>query len=362
MANPVVINNGLHVDAVGGVGVTSAQMARSSMAAFVAHDGAGPRLGVFYEGTQQLIGGTSVTSPSMLVSVVPLAFAGSKATAEGVYVARNTGVIYVDVAAAPASNSRIDTVYAMQRDLHSNTSPDGLTQGEIGIITGTAAVSPTAPAAPAGAVVIGTVTVAAGVTATTNAGCTIATTCQWTAAAGASVPCRNQAERDALTAYDGLQVYRLDTHTVETYNGTAWAGLPGGTMGTPTSSSTNGTSTSGATETRDAVLGNYTFTAVAGRRYRVFVDGLVVAPGTVGDLIGARVRNGGASTPTAASTLVASTQVVMTSAGLGVTLANTFVPGAGTVTLSLFLVRASGTGIAQPQNFRELYAVDMGPA
>jgi hypothetical protein len=198
-------------------------MARSSMAAFVAHDGAGPRLGVFYEGqSQPLVGATPATSPSMAVSVLGIAFCGQKATAEGVYVARNTGVIYVDIAAAPASNSRIDVVYAMQRDLHSTTSPDGLTQGEIGVITGTAAVSPTKPAIPAGAVEIGTVQVAAGVTATSNAGCTITTTCQWTTGAGSPIPVRNQTERDALTAFDGLSVYRLDLHATDVYSNGSW--------------------------------------------------------------------------------------------------------------------------------------------
>lgn len=218
MANPVVINDSLFTAGL----VLSAQEARGGQSAFVAHDGAGPRLGVFYEGTQTLITGTATTSPSMQVSVSPLAFCGQKALAEGVYVGRSTGTVLVDVAAAPASNSRIDTVYVMQRDQNSTTSPDGVTQGEIGVVTGTAAVSPTAPAAPAGAVVIGTVQVAAGVTATTNAGCTITTTCQWTTGAGSPIPVRNATEQGALSAFDGLRVYRLDLHSEKTYNGVSF--------------------------------------------------------------------------------------------------------------------------------------------
>jgi hypothetical protein len=223
MANPVQINDGLHVEAVAGVGKTTAQEARTSQSAFVAHDGAGAVLGVFYEGTQTLITGTATTAPSMQVSVSPLAFCGQKASTEGVYIGRSVGTVLVDVAAAPGSNSRIDTVYVMQRDLNSNTSPDGLTQGEIGVVTGTPGVSPTAPAAPAGAVVIGTVQVAAGVTATTNAGCTITTTCRWTTGAGAPLPVRNVTERGALTAYAGLRVIRLDLGSAtELYAGGAW--------------------------------------------------------------------------------------------------------------------------------------------
>jgi hypothetical protein len=225
MANPVQINDGLHVEAVAGVGKTTAQEARTSQAAFVAHDGAGAVLGVFYEGTQTLITGTATTAPSMQVSVSPLAFCGQKASTEGVYIGRSVGTVLVDVAAAPGSNSRIDTVYVMQRDLNSNTSPDGLTQGEIGVVTGTPGVSPTAPAAPAGAVVIGTVQVAAGVTATTNAGCTITTTCQWTTTSGSPIPVRNTTERNAFTPYVGMRVSRLDKGAlVQVCDGPKWRG------------------------------------------------------------------------------------------------------------------------------------------
>jgi hypothetical protein len=128
----------------------------------------------------------------------------------------------VDIAAAPASNSRIDVVYAMQRDANSTTSPDGITQGEVGVITGTAAVSPTKPAIPAGAVEVVTVTVAAGVTATTNAGCTVATTCQWTTGSGAPIPVRNATERAALTPFDGLRIYRIDNGVNERSYGGVW--------------------------------------------------------------------------------------------------------------------------------------------
>jgi hypothetical protein len=178
-----------------------------------------------------------------------LAFCGQKASTEGVYVGRSPGQVFVDIAAAPASNSRIDVVYAMQRDANSTTSPDGITQGEVGVITGTAAVSPTKPAIPAGAVEVGTVTVAAGVTATTNAGCTAATTCQWTAGSGSPIPVRNSTEQTALTAYDQLAVSRLDLHSRQVYNGadSAWyprtgANIAGAGWADNTGTPFNGTS------------------------------------------------------------------------------------------------------------------------
>jgi hypothetical protein len=222
MANPVQINDGLFTAGL----VLSAQEARTGLSALVAHDGAGARLGVFYEGTQTLVTGTATTSPSMQVSVAPLAFCGQKASSEGVYVGRSPGQVFVDIAAAPASNSRIDVVYAMQRDANSTTSPDGITQGEVGVITGTAAVSPTKPAIPAGAVEVGTVQVPAGATSTTDATHppTITTTCQWTTGSGAPIPVRNATEQTALTAYDQLAVSRLDLHSRQVYNGadSAW--------------------------------------------------------------------------------------------------------------------------------------------
>jgi hypothetical protein len=74
-------------------------------------------------------------------------------------------------------------------------------------------------------VVIGTVQVAAGVTATTNAGCTITTTCQWTTGAGSPIPVRNATERNALTPSVGLRVARLDKGAlVQWCDGPKWRG------------------------------------------------------------------------------------------------------------------------------------------
>ena len=143
----------------------------------------------------------------------------------------------------------------------------------------------------------------------------------------------------------------------------------GSTMGTPVSTATNGTVTSGTTETLDAVLGTYTFTAVASRRYRAILDGALVNTTVANDWVGVRIRNGGGSTPTATSTLVAASQTSVGATGgggqPGLQVANTFVPGAGTVTLGVFVVRLIGSGvelIASAALARQLYAVDMGPA
>lgn len=134
----------------------------------------------------------------------------------------------------------------------------------------------------------------------------------------------------------------------------------------PTTTASNGTATSGTTETRDAVLGNYQFTAVAGVRYLVTLSGRGLNCSVVADRFacGLRYTVGGA-TPTSASTLIghASTWVPSVSGGNGVVsvLHNaTFIPGAGVITISAFFTRLNGTGIATPVGIVELYAQGIG--
>lgn len=148
-----------------------------------------------------------------------------------------------------------------------------------------------------------------------------------------------------------------------------WDGPPGQIMAVPVSTSSNGTASSGTTETRDAVLGNYVFTAVSGHRYEVRLNGFSCgATPVAADIFAVNIRNGGGSTPTASSTLVASQRLLIPpSPGTGplpISVAGTFAPGAGTQTLSVFTVRVSGTGTVTPYSGgttgRELYVIDLG--
>lgn len=137
-------------------------------------------------------------------------------------------------------------------------------------------------------------------------------------------------------------------------------------MAEPTATAATGTASTGTTEVRDAVLGNYQFVAVAGRRYQMFYNGLILSSDTAADIYQLRIRNGGGSTPSAASTLIATSQWKAQAAGgpgqESVPVSMTFVPGAGTVTLGAFIVRTAGAGIGTPVGTRELFAVDVGPA
>ncbi len=130
----------------------------------------------------------------------------------------------------------------------------------------------------------------------------------------------------------------------------------------------NGTVTSSGTETRDAVLGNLTFVVAAAQnttRYRIVLAGRGLNCTAAADRFTLNFRDGGASTPTAASTLVGvNFNVTFAATGSpGVAAAffgSTFVPGTGAHTISAFWIRTSGTGTATPVGACEFYAEALG--
>jgi hypothetical protein len=66
-----------------------------------------------------------------------------------------------------------------------------------------------------------------------------------------------------------------------------------GVAAAPTATASRGTASSGTTETRDAVLGDYVFTGEAGRYYQVFYNGLILSSSVAADIYQVRIRNGG---------------------------------------------------------------------
>lgn len=194
--------------------VTSASDARLAQVASLAKNGISVLTGVMYAGEQNLLSATA----TMAVQVKPLHFVGSKTAVEGAYVGANDGPFSLTLAAAPGSGTRVDKIYILQKDSNPGvTSPDATTESVIAATSG---------ALPPGAVQIGTVSIPAGTTKLTDAGVVIATTCRWLAAPGAPLPVRSATERDALTAFTGLTVARLDKDgRQEIYTGTAWRAL-----------------------------------------------------------------------------------------------------------------------------------------
>lgn len=136
----------------------------------------------------------------------------------------------------------------------------------------------------------------------------------------------------------------------------------------PTTTLSNGTSTSGATDTRDDVLGVYQWTAVSGLRYRAVLSNMNLSGTVVGDLYRVTIRyRGDATTPATTDTAVAVWQKYMNAtAGPGqetVEPTGTFLATAsGTNTIAVFTARLAGTGVGTPVSAiaRELYVELVG--
>lgn len=119
-----------------------------------------------------------------------------------------------------------------------------------------------------------------------------------------------------------------------------------------TSTTSNGTATSGTTETRDAVLGDYQFTALSSRLYIVCLLGLV-GNGTSGGQYMIRIRDGGASTAIVSSPIVAEGSVHPAASGTAgrVFMHILSIPqslSAGTHTLSVWVKDVTGAGAFTP--------------
>jgi len=132
-----------------------------------------------------------------------------------------TGVGSTVPIAPGAGLQRIDIAWT--RHPTNTENADTASEPLFGVESGVAAASnPVAPVIPAGALEIGRNTMTSAATSTLSAGNTITQSALYTALRGAPVLVRTLAERAALPLSDGLQAYRLDLHSVETYNGTGW--------------------------------------------------------------------------------------------------------------------------------------------
>lgn len=186
-------------------------------------------------------------------------------------------------------------------------------------------------------------------------GVTGATTLSSTLAAGATTITGAATVSTTLSAGTDLQVNSVSVGR--------------GIMAAALTSTSNSTTTSGTTETFDAVLGFYQFTAVSGRRYMAYLTNSMGSSNVANDLYLLRIRDSGSgSNPTSASTAVALTQWLCVATGgggqTGVTLQGSFVSGSsGTHTLGVSATRIAGTGVF---NFtsgnlaRQLFVVDLG--
>lgn len=162
------------------------------MAQIVGNSDGSPRPGVL-DGD-----GRTLVTPlaTMNVAVAAADFVTTKGTADGVAIFTNDGTVNVPIAAAPASNSRIDVIWVKHND---NTTGDANSTPTFGVTAGAAAASPTKPAIPTGALELATLRVYAGTTAANGGSNTLTNTYQMTASRGGMVVVRTTAELTAWT-------------------------------------------------------------------------------------------------------------------------------------------------------------------
>lgn len=169
------------------------------------------RTGVLFDG-----GGPVVTGAAGMTYSIRAHVAVTKmSNANGPTLVPNDSTVSVSTDPAPGSNSRIDVIWVRQRHVTGDGGSESSVAPEFGVAKGSSSVTPSAPSIPAGAVELSRATVTTGTTATS--GLTF-TPGRWTVANGAPVPVRSETERDAIGAFPGLQVLRLDLNgLVETY-------------------------------------------------------------------------------------------------------------------------------------------------
>lgn len=117
----------------------------------------------------------------------------------GALLIQNDGNVNVPLSAAPSANSRIDVVYVKQNETRSPMS-DSSDVPAFGVVKGTAAAVPVAPAVPDGALALAQVLLPAGVSNTAASGVVITQTYIGAAMKGDMLRVQTSAQRDALTS------------------------------------------------------------------------------------------------------------------------------------------------------------------
>jgi hypothetical protein len=159
----------------------------------VAQHSASPRTGLTSKTGSTIVAGTAT------MAVTVSAFTAVAVRDAGAVLLANDGTVSLTLDAAPASNSRIDVIYAKQNDSSATvTTPDADNVPTIGFVKGTAAASPTKPALPVGAVELATVQIAAGNTNTNSS--VITQSAPYTSAPGGEVPFRTLADLQLWTS------------------------------------------------------------------------------------------------------------------------------------------------------------------
>ena len=162
-----------------------------------------PIAGILDRSQDNLVTGNS---DSMSVTVHPF---NAVLNRYGALLIQNDGNVKVPLNAAPSANSRIDVVYVKQNETRSPMS-DSLDVPTFGVVKGTAAAVPAAPAVPAGALALAQVLLPAGVSNTATGGVVITQTYIGAAMKGDMLRVQTSAQRDAMTMVpDGTLLHNV---------------------------------------------------------------------------------------------------------------------------------------------------------
>lgn len=139
----------------------------------------------------------------------------------GALLIMNDGDVTVPLQAAPSANSRIDVVYVKQRERRAPIS-DSENGPIIGVVTGTANLTPVAPRVPDGAVALAQVRVPSGVTNTTAGGVVITQVYPFAATRGEELRFRTKSDMNGFAALDGTKAVTLSDNAHYVRDGGAW--------------------------------------------------------------------------------------------------------------------------------------------
>lgn len=158
-------------------------------------------------------------------------------TSAGAEEIANDGSVTVATTAAPGANSRIDVIWVRSQF---QVLGDANNDVVFGVTQGTAAVSPTKPSIPAGALELATATIPSTATTTLSSGVVITQTHPYTAAAGGVVIFKTKTDIDAWAAAEGSRALASDTNLLWVRRGSAWFAAPGQRLAYMTSNASQG--------------------------------------------------------------------------------------------------------------------------
>lgn len=177
-----------------------------------------PIAGILDRSQDNLVTGNS---NSMSVTVHPF---NAVLNRYGALLIQNDGNVNVPLNAAPSANSRIDVVYVKQNEKRSPMS-DSSDVPTFGVVKGTAAAVPVAPAVPNGALALAQVLLPAGVSNTAASGVVITQTYIGAAMKGDMLRVWTSAQRDALTdAPEGTLLHNVADNCDYVRKGDKWRG------------------------------------------------------------------------------------------------------------------------------------------